>query len=89
MLNKKTKNQIFLNVLILLGFLLIAVIYSYPVLEGMVLIQGDIVQHRGMAHELITYRLLTGNEGLWTNSMFGGMPGFFISVIRPTLCGSS
>ncbi len=80
MLNKKTKNQIFLNVLILLGFLLIAVIYSYPVLEGMVLIQGDIVQHRGMAHELITYRLLTGNEGLWTNSMFSGMPGFFISV---------
>ena len=80
MLNKKSKNQILLNLLILLGFLLIAVIYSYPVLEGMVLVQGDIVQHKGMAHELITYRFLTGNEGLWTNSMFSGMPGFFISV---------
>ncbi len=80
MLTKKNKNQILLNVLILLGFLLIAVIYSYPVLEGMVLVQGDIVQHKGMAHELIVFRYLTGEEGLWTNSMFSGMPGFFISV---------
>src|SRR5690606_24145825 len=33
--------------------------------------------------ELSDYREATGEEAIWTNSMFGGMPGYLISVVYP------
>ncbi|MCY7410671.1 MAG: YfhO family protein [Chitinophagales bacterium] len=42
--------------------------------------QSDIVQVRGAAKEILDYRNQTGKEALWTNSMFGGMPAFQITV---------
>ena len=41
----------------------------------------DIEQHKGMSNELVDYRERTGEEAIWTNAMFGGMPGYLISVI--------
>ena len=52
----------------------------YPALEGKNIKQQDIVQHRGGAQELIDYRNTTGEEAIWTNSMFGGMPGYLLST---------
>ncbi len=62
-------------------FLLISVAYVYPVLEGKRMLQSDIVKFEGMAREIKDFRAQTGEEALWTNSMFGGMPAFQISVI--------
>lgn len=48
--------------------------------EGKTLPQHDITQWEGGAKELIDYREKTGEEGLWTNSMFSGMPGYLVDV---------
>jgi hypothetical protein len=68
------------HIIAVLIFLVLASIYLFPSFEGKVLEQYDIIQHEMMAHELKQYRETTGEEALWTNSMFGGMPGYLISV---------
>lgn len=66
---------------IIIGFLIILAIYFKPVWEGQVINQSDILGYKGMAKELIDYREANnGKEALWTNSMFGGMPAYQISV---------
>jgi hypothetical protein len=65
----------------LIIFLLLSVGYVYPVLEGKRIMQPDIVKFAGMAKEIKDFREQTGEETLWTNSMFGGMPAFQITVI--------
>ena len=42
--------------------------------------QGDIVNFKGMSKEIVDFREQNGEEPLWTNSMFGGMPAFQIST---------
>ena len=61
-------------------FLLIIIIYFYPVLEGKKFDSSDVTHFQGMAKEIIDYREKTGEEILWTNSMFVGMPAFQISM---------
>jgi hypothetical protein len=61
-------------------FIVITMVYLSPVLEGRRLKQSDIIQHKGMSKEIADYREKTGIEPLWTNSMFGGMPAYQISV---------
>ena len=61
-------------------FIVIALAYFSPLLEGKVLKQSDITQFKGMSKEIVDYRAQTGEEALWTNSMFGGMPAYQISV---------
>ena len=62
-------------------FLFISLTYFYPVIQGKTLRQGDIVQFKGMSKEISDFRDKTGEEALWTNSMFGGMPAYQISVV--------
>jgi len=61
-------------------FLLITFIYFSPLLEGKKLKQHDIAMWKGMSKEIVDHREATGEEALWTNSMFGGMPAWQISV---------
>lgn len=62
-------------------FLVITVSFFNPVFfDNQNLAQSDILQWEASAHELIEYRAETGEEGLWTNSIFGGMPAYLISV---------
>ncbi len=61
-------------------FVILSLAYMSPVLEGKKLSQGDIVRHKGMSKEVVDFRAETGEEALWTNSMFGGMPAYQISV---------
>jgi hypothetical protein len=62
-------------------FMVITYIFFSPMLtEDKTIYQGDIMQWEGMAHEVIKHREATGEDPLWTNSMFGGMPAFQISV---------
>ena len=60
---------------------IITLIYCSPVLDGYSVRQHDVTQFKGMANEISHYREKTGEEPLWTNSMFGGMPAMQISVI--------
>ncbi|TVR39504.1 MAG: hypothetical protein EA394_09500 [Bacteroidia bacterium] len=64
----------------ILLFILLTIIYVNPILEGKMLFQPDIVNWQGMSREIVEHREATGEEALWTNSMFGGMPAYQISV---------
>ena len=61
-------------------FVVITMMYFSPLLEGKKLKQSDITQWKGMSKEISDFRVKTGEEALWTNSMFGGMPAYQISV---------
>jgi hypothetical protein len=60
-------------------FLIIAVIYCQPALQGKVLEQHDIIGWKGMAQQSFEYRESHGHFPLWTNSMFSGMPAYTIA----------
>lgn len=62
-------------------FFVITYFYFSPQFEGYGLKQHDIEMHKGMSREIVDYRERTGNETLWTNSMFGGMPTMQISLL--------
>ncbi len=64
----------------ILCFALITLIYFNPVLQGKRIKQHDIEMHKGMSHEIAEYKAQTGEQTLWTNSMFGGMPAWNIGV---------
>ena len=68
------------HILVLLIFIAISFIYFSPVLEGKKLDQHDIKTYKGMSKEIKDFRENTGEEALWTNSMFSGMPAYQISV---------
>lgn len=64
-------------------FIALAMIYFAPLLEGKKIQQGDIRNWAGMSKEIVDYRAATGEEPLWTNSMFAGMPAYQISTQYP------
>jgi len=68
--------------LIALGlFILIPVIYFWPVFQGKALSQSDITNYLGVSKEIFDFRARFHAESLWTNSLFGGMPGYQVSGI--------
>ena len=56
------------------------VMYFSPIIEGKQLNQHDVMQYKGMSKEITDFKEKTGEETLWTNSMFGGMPSYLISA---------
>lgn len=79
-MNKNRLNKAIPYLIALVVFLLITIIYFSPLLEGKKLKQHDIAMFKGMSKEISDFRDNTGEEPLWTNSMFGGMPAWQISV---------
>ncbi|MCS6975040.1 MAG: YfhO family protein [Cyclobacteriaceae bacterium] len=62
-------------------FLLVTVILFHPVFfENKTVNQHDILQSKGASKALLDFREQTGEEGLWSPSMFSGMPAYLISV---------
>jgi hypothetical protein len=57
-------------------FFILAFIYSYPALQGNQLAAGDTMHWRAMSQEARTWADSTGENPLWSNSMFGGMPTY-------------
>lgn len=65
----------------IVSFLVISIFMYRPIIfEGKVMDQNDINQGKGASKEIIDFRENTGEEPLWTNSMFGGMPAYLISL---------
>lgn len=61
-------------------FLLVAVIYCRPALEGKTLQQHDITQWKAMVQNSFEYKEKHGHFPLWSNSMFSGMPAYQIAM---------
>jgi len=64
-------------------FVIVALAYFYPVLEGKGINQHDIAQYSGMAKERNDLKERTGEESYWTNSSFGGMPTYQLGANYP------
>ncbi len=67
----------------LLIFIIISFAYFLPVIEGKELVAHDTDSWRSMAQETIAYNETHDDVTLWTNSMFGGMPNYQISMHQP------
>ena len=79
----KRLERIYPHAIAILGFILISLIYFYPVLQGKKIAQSDIAQYTGMAKEQIDFRASENSEPYWTNSAFGGMPTYQLGANYP------
>ncbi|RYF85430.1 MAG: hypothetical protein EON98_06600, partial [Chitinophagaceae bacterium] len=61
-------------------FVVVALIYCRPALEGKVLQQHDLTQWKAMAKNSFDYKEKHGHFPLWTNGMFSGMPAYQIAI---------
>ncbi|MFD2248534.1 YfhO family protein [Pontibacter ruber] len=78
------KRDVLPHLIAILIFLALTAVYFAPVLfEDKGLPQHDILQFKGGAKEIQDYREATGEETLWTNSMFSGMPSYLINTRYP------
>ena len=68
----------------IVAFVAIAMIYCAPLLEGKVLVQGDVNNWKGAAQEARSFYDENGTRTWWTNSMFGGMPTYQITGSLPS-----
>lgn len=68
------KKSLLQHLVALLVLLAIALLYCLPALQGNKLSAGDTVHWMGMSQEARSWYEKTGENPLWSNSMFGGMP---------------
>lgn len=79
----KKVSQYYLHFLAFIGFILVALLYFSPVLQGKKLYQSDIVQYTGMAKAQQDYKATTGEELYWTDHAFLGMPTYQLGAHYP------
>ena len=79
----KIINKFYPHALAIIGFVLISLIYFYPVLQGKQILQSDIAQYTGMAKEQNDFRVSDHVEPYWTDSAFGGMPTYQLGAKYP------
>lgn len=79
----KRLERIYLHAIAVFGFILISLLYFYPVLQGKKIAQSDIAQYTGMAKEQNDFRATENAEPYWTNSAFGGMPTYQLGAKYP------
>ncbi len=64
-------------------FIILSFYFMSPVLEGKELLGGDTVGWMCMTKETSDYNAANEDVTLWTNSMFGGMPNYMITLEQP------
>jgi len=78
-----SSGKFLIHTLAIVFFAVLSFAYFYPVLEGKILRANDSMVSRINSKEIADYRAEYGKEPLWTNSIFGGMPAYLISVKHP------
>ncbi len=82
-MNKNILSKITPHLVAVLLFIIISFLYFTPVLEGKQLLGHDSESWMCMAKETVDYNKSNDDVALWTNSMFGGMPTYQISMNQP------
>ncbi len=80
---KKGFKALLIHFFVAVFFVLAALAYFHPVLQGKVIYQHDIAQYTGMAKEQNDFRKHFKQEPYWTNSAFGGMPTYQLGAYYP------
>ena len=60
----------------LIGFIIIALAFFYPVLQGKIMYQSDIAQYIGMSKQMKDYQQENDDYLYWTDRSFLGMPTY-------------
>ncbi|HEU0136848.1 MAG TPA: YfhO family protein [Flavobacterium sp.] len=79
----KQLNRYSSHIIAIIGFIIVSLVYFYPVLQGKKISQSDIAQYTGMAKEQNDFRAAEKMEPYWTNSSFGGMPTYQLGANYP------
>ncbi|MGC3976863.1 MAG: hypothetical protein QM751_00625 [Paludibacteraceae bacterium] len=82
-MNKTILRSFIPHIAAVLLFIVIAFGYFPSIIEGKQLVAHDTQSWRSMAQETIEYNESHDDVSLWTNSMFGGMPTYQISMNQP------
>ena len=82
-MNKTVLTKFTPHIAAFLLFVVISFMYFSPVLEGKQLLGHDTESWMCMAKETLDYNATHNDVTLWTNSMFGGMPTYQISMTQP------
>jgi len=82
-MNKNVLSKFAPHIAAILLFIVISFMYFTPVLEGKQLLGHDSESWMCMAKETVDYNASHDDVTLWTNSMFGGMPTYQISMTQP------
>jgi Zn-dependent M28 family amino/carboxypeptidase len=70
-------------IIAVITFVLVALSYFSPVLQGKKIVQSDITQFKGMSKEIVDFRKENHEEPYWTDAAFGGMPAYQVSAHYP------
>ena len=68
------------HIIAILALIIVNAIYFYPAFSGKTLEQDDIKLGVAKSKEIRDYREAKGEEPLWSNSMFSGMPTFLLNI---------
>jgi hypothetical protein len=77
---QKIFKQAWPHLIAVISFVLIAIMYFFPQVQGKTIESSDTKHFKAMSHEVRKYKEDTGKTALWTNSMFSGMPVYQISA---------
>lgn len=81
MKNLKFVDHILPHIIAIAAFVIVTTVFFKPAFfDNKTLEQPDIQQFMGSAKPIVDYRAKYGEEPLWTNSMFSGMPAYLVSV---------
>jgi len=83
MTSKKKITQFLPYITAIVLFFILSLSYFPEVIQGKKLNQHDKKTYLGASKEIKDFREKTGENTLWTNSMFGGMPAYLISNYTP------
>lgn len=82
-MNKTILSKLTPHIIAVLLFTVISFLYLKPVVQGKQLLGHDTESWMYMAKETVDYNQNNDDVTLWTNSMFGGMPNYQISMNQP------
>jgi len=74
------KGKIYQHLIAIAVFLIVSILFNKPTLEGKKIRQADVQGYAGMAQQSKEFKEKYGHYPLWTESMFGGMPGYTIGI---------
>lgn len=83
-MNSFSWKKIIPHVIAISVFLIVALVYCSPALEGKVLQQTDIVHWKGMAQDAFNYKAVHGHFPLWNTHLFSGMPNYQVTMDTKT-----
>ena len=75
--------RLIVDILIILSFCIISLIYFNPLLSGKKIKQSDIDQFSGMSRQIVEHRDNFDEEPYWLDNAFLGMPTYQVAVKYP------